>query len=97
MKQIIMVLALFSLLVLSGCGQTVAEIKSADYEGKTVSVSGTAENSIKIGQLSGYTLVDSNGDKIAVSTTALPSEGDKVTAKGTLIKDTIFGYYIKVN
>ena len=93
-KSILLVLSIVSLLLLTGCTTSISEIKNPEYVGKTVSVKGTAENSIKIGKLSGYTLVDSNGDKIGVSTTNLPSEGEKVTVKGTLMKDTFFGYFI---
>ncbi len=95
MKNIAIILAVISLFLFAGCSTSISKIKDPSYEGKTVTVSGTVENTVKIGQLSGYTLVDSNGDKIAVSTDNLPTEGSKVTVKGTLIKDSLFGYYIK--
>jgi hypothetical protein len=86
------------LLLLSGCtGKSIADIKTPENVGKTVVLKGTAENSIKIGQLSGYTLKDAAGDTIGVSTTNLPNDGDKVTARGILIKDTLLGYYIKIS
>ena len=90
----IIALALF-LFALVGCAQSIAEIKDEDHIGETVIVSGTVESVIKIGSLSAYTLKDENGDTIGVSAERLPAEGDKVIVKGTLIKDTIFGYYIK--
>ena len=85
----------FLLLLLAGCAQNIADIKNEDHIGKTVIVSGTVESVIKIGSLSAYTVKDSNGDTIGVSAERLPAEGDKVMVKGVLIKDTIFGYYIK--
>lgn len=83
------------LIMLVGCAQPIVDIKNEDHIGKTVIVSGTVENVIKIGSLSGYTLKDANGDTIGVSAERLPAEGDQVTVNGVLIKDTIFGYYIK--
>lgn len=68
----------------------------AEYEGKSVSVSGVVKNTLKIGDLSGYTLQDKETDDvIAVRSDSLPAEGEETTAKGILIKDTLFGYYIK--
>ena len=76
--------------------QTVSEVKTEDNIGKNVRVRGEVETTIKIGSLSGYTLKDDTGT-IAVSSDDLPSEGETVTASGVLIRDTIFGYYIRVN
>ena len=91
-------LVLFTVLVLlSGCSQSIEEVKQDKYVGEIVSVSGTVEGSIKIGDLSAYTLTDSNGDSIGVASDALPAEGDQVTAKGTLMKAPILGYYIDVD
>jgi len=81
------------LIILSGCAKTVSEVKSPDFVGKQVSIKGTVQNTIKLGQLSGYTLKDDTGS-IAVSSKSLPEEGAKITAKGTLMKDTLLGYYI---
>lgn len=71
-------------------------IKDPDRVGETVKVSGTVKNTIKIGALSGYTLEDETGT-IGVSSQSLPEEGTTKTAKGVLMKDTLFGYYIKAN
>lgn len=76
--------------------QKIEDVKTEENIGKTVSVRGEVKNVIKIGELSAYTLEDETGT-IAVSTDDLPEEGETVTARGTLIRDTIFGYYIKVN
>jgi hypothetical protein len=96
-KTVTIALILMSIILLSACSQSIAEIKKEEYVGKTVKVSGTAENPVKIGKLSGYTVVDTNGDKIVVASSKLPEQGDAVTAKGVLMKDTLFGYYIKVS
>lgn len=74
--------------------ENITDVKKEENVGKTVKVRGEVQNVIKIGSISGYTLEDDTGS-IAVSSQDLPGEGDKVTVKGTLIKDTIFGYYIK--
>jgi hypothetical protein len=77
----------------------VSEITANDdYVGKTVSVAGTVEGTLKIGDISGYTLVDANGDKITVASERLPAEGDKVTVKGILRKGPLgLAYYIDAN
>jgi len=84
-------------ILLVGCTQSIADIKDPDMVGKTVAVRGTVENTIKLGQLSGYTLSDNSGETIGVSTEDLPKEGDIITAKGVLMKDTLFGYYVLVD
>ena len=90
---IIFVLALF----LFGCvaGQSINDIKTEQNVGKTVVVSGTVTDVTSIGGLSYYILEDDSGS-IPVSSSRLPAKGDKITANGTLIKDTLVGYYIKV-
>ncbi len=90
---IIFVLALF----LFGCvaGQSINEVKTEQNVGKTVVVSGTVTDVVSIGGLSYYILEDDSGS-IPVSSSRLPAKGDKITANGTLIKDTLVGYYIKV-
>ncbi len=81
-------------ILLIGCvPKSIAEIKNEQYVGKTVTVNGKVGNSFKIGQLSGYTISDSTGD-IGVKSSTLPVEGSEITVKGTLMKDSIFGYYI---
>jgi len=78
--------------------KTVEEITNDDsYVGESVSVKGTVKSSFKLGELSGYTLTDKNGDDILVGTARLPAEGDNVIAKGILRKGPLgIGYYIEV-
>ena len=76
--------------------QKISDVKSQENVGKTVRVRGQVTTVIKIGELSGYTLEDDSGT-IAVSSQKLPQEGKIITVKGTLIRDTLLGYYIKVN
>lgn len=84
-------------LLLFGCvaGQSIKDIKTEQNVGKTVVVSGTVTDVVSIGGLSYYVLQDDTGT-IPVSASRLPAKGDKVTVNGTLIKDTLVGYYIKV-
>ncbi len=86
---------LFVLLFLVGCSSSIADVKVDENVGKSVVVSGVVESPIKIGKLSGYTLVDDSGS-IRVSSENLPAEGDSVSVRGVLIKDSLLGYYIKV-
>ena len=83
------------LIFLVGCLDSISEIKSDEYIGREVAVRGNVENTLKIGDLSGYTLVGEDGEKISVSSEILPREGDKVTVKGILQKRLITGYYIE--
>jgi len=95
MKTKLLIALAFCTLLLIGCASKISEVKNEKYMGKTVTLTGTVENTIKIGSLSGYTLKDDTGT-IGVSSETLPKEGDKITISGVLIKDTILGYYIKV-
>ena len=92
---VIIIIALVAFFMLGSVGK-IADIKNEDHVGKTVTVMGAVQNTVKIGSLSGYTLKDDT-DTIAVSSEQLPKEGDTVTVTGTLMHDTLFGYYIKVS
>lgn len=93
-------LLIISSIFISGCGSmTVSELNAnkEKYLGKEVSVIGIVGNTMKIGSLSGYSLIDEKTEEtIAVRSKSLPEEGKKITVKGTLMKDLIF-YYILVN
>jgi hypothetical protein len=94
-KKAFIFLFLITILV-SGCAASrISDIATEENIGKTVAVFGKVASSIKLGELSGYQLEDSAGDKIFVSTDSLPKDGSSITARGTLIKDILFGYYIK--
>lgn len=94
-KNFLVIFVVIGLLLFSGCtAKPIAEVKTADNVGKTVTVKGTVAGSVKIGSLSGYIVEDAAGDKIGVSSSELPEDGKEVTVSGTLMKDTIFGYYI---
>ena len=91
---LILIVIIAAAVIYFGSSQNIADIKNEEHLGEQVKVSGTVSNVIKLGELSGYELTDKNGDKIAVSAKKLPQEGDKLTAKGTLMKEIIIGYYI---
>ena len=84
-------------LLLFGCIGTIPlkdlNNNPSGHIGEKITVSGTVENTVKIGTLSGYTLREGN-ETIKVSSRALPGEGDKVTVSGTWNRDTLFGYYL---
>lgn len=84
-------------LVLVGCvaGQSIKGVKTEQNVGKTVVLSGTVTDVVSIGGLSYYVLKDNTGS-INVSAKNLPAKGDNVTVNGTLIKDTLVGYFVKV-
>jgi len=89
----VFIIALF----LFGCvaSQSIEDLKTEQNVGKNVTASGTVANVVSIGGLSYYVLDDNTGT-IPVSAKNLPAKGDKVTASGTLMKDTLAGYYIKI-
>ncbi|MGM5481448.1 MAG: hypothetical protein ACQESE_03480 [Nanobdellota archaeon] len=84
------------LLLLTGCTSTVDDVKTEENVGETVAVKGTVKSPIKIGDLSGYTLVDETGS-IIVASKDLPEEGEEVVARGELKKEVLIGYYIDLN
>jgi hypothetical protein len=92
---IILLIAVVAYFMFGSVGK-IADIKNEDHVGKTVTVRGVVQSTIKLGDLSGYTLKDST-DTISVSAESLPKEGDTITVSGTLMHDTLFGYYIKVS
>ena len=95
-KTIIISLLLISLLILAGCSQSIANIKNEDYLGKKVSIKGTVQSSLKIGDLSGYTLKDESGESIFVSSNNLPSNGETNHVRGTVKQIPILKtYYIE--
>ena len=102
MKRILFALIVMCLLI-TGCASTkIKDIKDNpdDFIGKTVTVTGKATNTMKIGDLSGFTLVADDGTKIPVSSKTLPEDGSKVTVKGVVMKELLIGVYIhadKVN
>ncbi len=97
MRKILVFILLFLLVVgLVGCSQSISDVRSQEYIGKKVIVTGTAEKVVKFGKLSGYTVKDDTGE-IGVSAKNLPEEGEKVTVKGVLMKDSLVGYYILVS
>lgn len=94
-NSLIIICLLFAIIFISGCVSTaIKDVKNADYVGKKVTIIGTVQNTIRLGDLSGYTIQD-NTDTIIVSSTSLPKEGSEIRITGTLMKDTILGYYIK--
>jgi cytochrome oxidase Cu insertion factor (SCO1/SenC/PrrC family) len=93
---ILLILGLLVAVFIVGSTKKIADIKTTDYVGKKVTVKGTVENTVKIGSLSGYTLADESG-KISVSSQNLPEEGETIRVSGTLIKDTLLGYYIQAD
>ncbi|MBS3073723.1 hypothetical protein J4465_02930 [Candidatus Pacearchaeota archaeon] len=93
---VLIILSIF----ISGCGSmTVSELNSnkEEYLGKELSVSGIVGSTMKLGSLSGYSLVDEKtGETLVVKSNSLPEEGKKITVKGTLMKDLMF-YYLLVH
>ena len=90
----------FACLLLLGCTQTtpLKELNDhpAEYAGKEVTVHGTVHDPIKLGKLSGYTLIDEEGHGIRVSSNSLPAEGKEITVTGIFVMDSLFGYYVQV-
>lgn len=93
------IILLFALIVIiSGCNMTISieDVKDSDHVGKTVTISGTVQDTIKLGELSGYTIKDATGT-MGISSQSLPKEGTNIRVTGTLVKDTLPGYYIKAD
>jgi hypothetical protein len=98
-KGFFAVLIIGLLLGTTACGllsEKISSIKTEANVGKQFTVDGIVMSSFKIGSLSGYTLKDSTGE-IGVSSQTLPKVNTTMVVTGVLMKDSIFGYYIKAN
>jgi len=94
--------AVFALLLFGCAGIGTTPIKDLNdapqkYVGEKVTVSGTVEDTVKLGSLSGYTLVDEEGNSLRVSSASLPEEERQITVSGVFLKDSLFGYYLQVS
>ena len=94
-KILIVALCLF-LLFLAGCTKSIVDVKQEENIDEKVTIKGVVENTVKFGELSGYTLVDDT-DSIAISSKDLPEEGKTKTVKGILKKNMFLGYYIETD
>lgn len=90
----IIAVAVLSLILLSGCAQSIGDVKNETYIGQEVTVKGTVTNTLKIGDLSGYTIIGDDGEEITVSSQSLPAEGEEVRVTGTLEQRPLIGYVI---
>jgi aspartyl/asparaginyl-tRNA synthetase len=96
-KAILAFLMIGLLIATTACSvKTIADVKKDENVGKKVTVQGNVESSIKIGSLSGYRVKDDT-DTIGVLAQTLPKEGETVKVTGILMKDSLFGYYIKAD
>lgn len=89
---------IFLSLMIIGAGCASTQIKDIQenpekYMGREVMVSGKVSNTFKIGEISGFTLVDDKY-KMLVSSKELPAENKTVTVKGVVMKEILVGYYI---
>ena len=94
-----MILAICSIFIFGCTNLFTPETKISDiqsnpnkYMGEKVLVRGMVKNTVKIGQLSGFSLVNGE-DMILVSSDSLPAEGKNVTVSGVVDKDVV-GVYI---
>ncbi|MFW5990923.1 MAG: hypothetical protein ACOCQX_01710 [Candidatus Nanoarchaeia archaeon] len=93
MKRLI--LMALALILITGCSQSIEQIKSEDYVGEQVTVKGEVKKSLKIGDVSGFRLEDDKNNSIKVGSEKLPQEGNTVTVTGVLMDDSLMGYYIQ--
>lgn len=84
-----------ALILITGCSQSIEQIKSEDYVGEEVTVKGEVKKSLKIGDVSGFRLEDDKNNSIKVGSEKLPQEGNTVTVTGVLMDDSLMGYYIQ--
>ncbi|MFH1394118.1 MAG: hypothetical protein ABII71_01740 [Candidatus Micrarchaeota archaeon] len=66
------------------------------YLGEKVVLKGNVTKSVKLGKISGFTLVNKDGS-IPVSSQLLPPDWREVIIKGTLMKEMLAGYYVLVD
>jgi hypothetical protein len=94
--RIALVILTLTVLMLSSCASKISDVQDESHIGKQVKVRGTAENTVKLGKISGFTLTDDSGH-IRIGSEELPKEGSVVEVRGVLIKDSLLGYYIKAD
>ena len=94
MRQLTILVLIATLLLVTGCTTSVEDAKTPEKVGDEVTLTGTAKSPTKIGPLSGYILEDETGT-IPVATEDLPREDEEVIVTGTVMRDTILGYYLK--
>ncbi len=96
--SILFVIAFVSMLIFGCLGPSMTKLSDIKanpdkFVGQKVNVQGAVEKSIKLGRLSAFSLNDGTGT-MGVSSEMLPPEGKNVTVSGTVVKDTVLGYYI---
>ena len=87
MRQLLFA-SILVLILLSGCAQpAIKDISSAPekFLGKKVLVSGKVFAPLDVGIISGFTLKDDEGS-IMISSEIVPSAGEEVTVKGTVVR-----------
>lgn len=95
-KKYALLVLLVATLLISGCAQSVAEVKTQENIGEEVRVKGTVDQTLKIGSISGYTLLGEDGERIAVKSDEIPQEGEEITVRGVLQEEILIGYVIVV-
>ncbi|MBD3310165.1 hypothetical protein GF351_03015 [Candidatus Woesearchaeota archaeon] len=86
-STVICVIGVLALIFASGCSTAdISEIKNdpAAFEGEQVRLKGTVKDSVKLGQLSGFTLEGQSGDIFVSWEGWMPPEESEVTVKGTV-------------
>jgi len=94
----ILAVLVFGLLLFAGCigdSPTVKDVNDDPdlYLGEKITLKGVVTNSFKFGKLSGFKLKD-EGETLLVSSDMLPAEGSEVYVEGTLMRDSLVGYYL---
>lgn len=95
-RKLFYLVMIFTAALLTSCitsSSDISDVKNDEMVGETVMVSGNVTSSIKLGELSGFIVQDKTGE-IAVSSQSLPAEGEEVTVRGVLLRDSLIGYYI---
>jgi len=97
----LLVIVLCSLLLFGCLGGGFTDLKDVNenpgkYLGEKVHLKGNVTKAIRLGKISGFTLVNEGGS-IPVSSQMLPAEGSEVIIRGTLMKETLIGYYVLVD
>ena len=93
MKKLLIISLLIVTLLLAACTTSIAQVQNDDNLGETITVKGEVKGSIKLGQLSGYTLTDGEFD-VFVASSEIPEDGDTVRVKGT-VKQFLGSNYIE--
>lgn len=95
MTRYVLMILLLAWLLASGCDQVSSPLSvpigkvlasPRNYEGKTITLSGTVGETMSLFVIKAFLLSDDTGQIFVVTDRILPKQGEKMRAKGTVVE-----------